>query len=294
MKVGRSTMSYEHKDVEIGIIGGTGADIPLENMKAYKVYTPYGAPSDLIQIGMFSGKKVAFLPRHGSGHQIPPHNLNFRANIWALKAIGVNRIISPCAVGGLTEETDKGVFVIVDQYIDRTKGREDTFYEGGEVCHIGQADPFCPEMNHLFFEAGKKLGLQIKPSGTYVCINGPRFSTRAESNMFRMWGGDVVGMTAYPEAVLAAEQNMCYTSIATVTDLDCWAMECTVCHNTVAYGESCPCGGETKPMVVSVQEILETMAKNTDNLKKLMEIVIPNIPTEGNCRCGHARDGAVL
>ena len=288
-------MSYTAKDVEIGIIGGTGADIELEDVKSYKVYTPYGAPSDKIQIGMFKGRKVAFLPRHGPGHQIPPHGLNFRANIWALKQIGVQRIISPCAVGGLTEETDKGVFIVVDQYIDRTKGRADTFYEGGEVCHIGQSDPFCPEMNKLFAEAGKELGINIREKGTYVCVNGPRFSTRAESMMFRQWGGDIVGMTAYPEVVLAAELNMCYTSIATVTDLDCWAMECKACNKIVAYGEKCPtCGGAAEPMVVTIDEILETMKNNSENLKKLLETVIPRIPTSVGCGCDHRLDGAVM
>ncbi|MHA1819340.1 MAG: S-methyl-5'-thioadenosine phosphorylase [Promethearchaeota archaeon] len=288
-------MSYTKQDVEIGIIGGTGADIKLENAQSYKVYTPYGAPSAKITIGEFAGKKVAFLPRHGEGHVLPPHKVNYRANIWALKSIGVKRIISPCAVGGLREEMDKGVFVIVDQYIDRTKGREDTFYDGGEVCHIGQADPFCPEVNEVFYKAGKDLGIDIKKGGTYVCVNGPRFSTRAESNMFRMWGGDVIGMTLYPEVVLASEQNMCYTSIATVTDLDCWAMECKNCNIIVPYGEKCPkCGQPATPLVVSVEEILDTMKKNEENLRKLLEKAIPEIPSERHCNCGHARDGAIL
>ncbi|MHA1674234.1 MAG: S-methyl-5'-thioadenosine phosphorylase [Promethearchaeota archaeon] len=287
-------MSYSKQDVEIGIIGGTGADIALENAQSYKIYTPYGAPSDLITIGMFGEKKVAFLSRHGPNHQIPPHNLNYRANIWAMKELGVKRIFSPCAVGGLTPETDKGVFVVIDQYIDRTKGRQETFYEGGQICHIGQADPFCPEMNELFYQTGVELGIQIKKGGTYVCINGPRFSTRAESRMFANWGGDVVGMTVYPEIVLAAELNMCYSTIATVTDLDAWACNCDKC-GVVMYANKCPqCGGPITPLTVSVDEILETMDKNIGNLKKLIEHTLPKIPTHQSCPCPHARDGAIL
>ncbi|WP_371802004.1 S-methyl-5'-thioadenosine phosphorylase [Candidatus Lokiarchaeum ossiferum] len=287
-------MTYEKKDVEIGIIGGTGADIALENVESYKIYTPYGAPSDEVKIGTFNGKKVAFLERHGPGHSQPPHALNYRANIWAMKEIGVKRIFSPCAVGGLTPKTGKGVFVIVDQYIDRTKGRNETFYDGGQVCHLAQADPFCPEMNKVFYETGKELGLNIIKGGTYVCINGPRFSTRAESRMYANWGGDVIGMTVYPEIVLAGELNMCYSSIATVTDLDAWACECKKC-GIVMYGEKCPsCGGKIIPLSVSVEEILETMAKNTDNLRKLLETAIPKIPSDQKCSCPHARDGAVM
>jgi 5'-methylthioadenosine phosphorylase len=290
-----SEMSYEAKDVEIGIIGGTGADIHIENAKSYKIYTPYGAPSEKITVGDFKGRKIAFLPRHGSGHTLPPHTINYRANIWALKAIGVKRVFSPCAVGGLKEKFDKGVFVVVDQYIDRTHGRKDTFYEGGEVCHIGQADPFCSELNNVFYQAGKDMGLNIVKGGTYVCINGPRFSTRAESNAFHMWGGDVVGMTVYPEAVLAAEMNMCYACIATVTDMDCWAMECEHCKKIIPFGEICKtCGKLGKPLVVTVKEILDTMEKNNNNLRRLLETAIPKIPGKQSCGCDHHRDGAVL
>lgn len=285
---------YDKKDVEIGIIGGTGADIALENAKKYKIYTPYGAPSDLITIGTFKGKKIAFLARHGPAHQIPPHALNYRANIYAMKAIGVQRIFSPCAVGGLTPETDKGAFVIVDQYIDRTKARQDTFYEGGIVAHISEAEPFCPEMNEIFFKAGQELKIPIAKGGTYVCINGPRFSTRAESKMFAQWGGDVIGMTVYPEVTLAGELNMCYSSIATVTDLDCWAAECPKC-GVVMHGKKCPkCGGEIKSLVVGIEEILETMHKNENSLRKLLELAIPRIPSKVGCTCNHRADGALM
>jgi len=187
-------MKFEGK-AEIGIIGGTGSDIILENVEELKIYTPYGHTSDFIQVGGFKGKKVAFISRHGKGHTIPPHNVNSRANIWALKELGVKGIISPSAVGSLKKEHGKGKLIMVDQYIDRTKKRLDTFYEGGQVCHINQADPYCSYLNNLFYETGKKIeGLDIQKGGTYVCIEGPRFSTRAESKMFRQWGGDIIGM----------------------------------------------------------------------------------------------------
>ncbi len=281
-------------NVEIGIIGGTGSDITLEDEKKIKVYTPFGAPSDLLSIGFFKGKKVAFLPRHGSNHRIPPHMLNFRANIWALKSIGVKRIISPSAVGSLKKELDKGDFVICNQYIDRTRTRIGTFYEGGKVCHISQADPFCDTMGDLFYNIGKELGIPITNGGTYVCIEGPRFSTRAESKVFRMWGGDVIGMTCYPEVTLAAEQAMCYSTIAMVTDLDVWAAHCGNC-GVVEYGKACPkCNGPLQKLAVSIDEILETMKKNAENLKKLLENAIPKIPTERECECKKSLNGAVM
>ncbi|MHA1730967.1 MAG: MTAP family purine nucleoside phosphorylase [Promethearchaeota archaeon] len=287
-------MSEIPRDVKIGIIGGTGSDITLDDAKDYKVYTPYGDTSDLITVGTFKGKKVAFLPRHGGGHRIPPHNLNFRANIWALKELGCQRVFSPSAVGSLRKEYDKGDFLVVTQYIDRTQGRPATFYEGGQVCHISQADPFCPEMNEIFYQTGKELGMKIFPEATYVCVNGPRFSTRAESKMFRMWGGDVIGMTCYPEVTLAAEKAMCYTTIAMITDLDVWAVECEKC-GVVEYGRACPsCGGPVKPLAVSIDEILETMEHNAENLKKLLEAAIPKIPDEPTCNCKNSLLGAII
>jgi 5'-methylthioadenosine phosphorylase len=285
---------YTKKDVEIGIIGGTGADVKLTDAQKYKVITPYGAPSDLIEIGNLNGKKVAFLSRHGPAHQIPPHALNYRANIYAMYQLGVKRIFSPCAVGGLTAKTDKGVFVVVDQYIDRTKGRDETFYDGGVVAHISEADPFCPEVNEIFYQTGKDLGINIIKGGTYICVNGPRFSTRAESKMFVQWGGDVIGMTVYPEVTLAGELGMCYSSIATVTDLDCWAADCPKC-GVVMYGDKCPkCGGVLKPLNVTIDEILETMHKNEENLRKLLELAIPKIPTKQSCGCPARPNGALM
>ncbi len=289
-------MKYSEEDVEIGIIGGTGSDLELEDAEEVKVYTPYGNPSDLINVGFYKGKKVAFLPRHGKGHVIPPHNLNTRANIWALaKELGVKRIISPSAVGSLVKEYDKGDFVIVDQYIDRTKKRLDTFYEGGQVCHMSQAEPFCPEMNEIFYNAGKEIpGLNIYRNGAYVCIEGPRFSTIAESRMFRIWGGDVIGMTCYPEVVLAAEAEVCYSTIAMVTDLDVWAAECDRC-GIVEVGAKCPsCGGPIKKYSVSIEEILATMEKNAINLTKILDIAIPKIPKDRICKCKDSMKGAII
>ena len=281
--------------VEIGIIGGTGAKVELKDAQSYKVYTPYGETSDLVQVGTFEGRKVAFIPRHGLNHQIPPHKVPYRANIWALHSIGVSRIISPCAVGGLTHDTQEGVFVVVDQYIDRTKARKDTFYEGGPVCHLSQAEPYCPETNKLFYETGKELGLNIAPNGTYVCIQGPRFSTRAESMMFRQWGADIIGMTSYPEVVLAGELNMCYTAVAMVTDLDCWAAECKECKEILIYGEKCPkCGKEATPLIVDGAHVVKTMQENEAKLKKLMNAVIPKIPKDVGCNCSHRTDGAIM
>ncbi|TFF90083.1 MAG: S-methyl-5'-thioadenosine phosphorylase [Promethearchaeota archaeon] len=283
------------ENAEIGIIGGTGANIELDNAEEVKIYTPYGQTSDLIKVGGFKGKKVAFLPRHGPGHAIPPHKLNFRANIWAMSELGVQCIISPSAVGSLKKKLDKGQFVLVDQYIDRTKKRFDTFFSGGQVCHISQAEPFCAYLNDLFYENGKNIeGLNIQKGGTYVCIEGPRFSTIAESRMFRLWGGDIIGMTVYPEAVLAAEKEICYCTIATITDLDVWAGECENC-GIVEIQETCAnCGRQVKKLSVDVEEILETMEENAENLKKLLEMTIPKIDAQRDCPCHHALEGAIL
>ncbi len=287
-------MKFEGK-AEIGIIGGTGSDIELANVEELKIYTPFGHTSDFIQVGEFKGKKVAFISRHGKGHTIPPHNVNSRANIWALKELGVKGIISPSAVGSLKKEHGKGKFIMVDQYIDRTKKRLDTFYEGGQVCHINQADPYCSYLNNLIYETGINIeGLDIQNGGTYVCIEGPRFSTRAESKMFRQWGGDIIGMTTYPEVVLAAEKEIFYCCIAMVTDLDVWAGECQNC-GVVEIKEYCEtCGGPVKKLAVSIEEILDTMEKNSVNLMKMLELTIPKIDFENECTCKHSLSGSII
>ncbi|RLI10575.1 S-methyl-5'-thioadenosine phosphorylase [Candidatus Bathyarchaeota archaeon] len=263
----------EERRAEIAVIGGTGVYDPeiIEDAREVKVYTPYGAPSDLITLGTYGGRRVAFIPRHGRGHQIPPHRINSRANIWALKELGVQRIVASSAVGSLREDYAPGDFVITDQFIDRTRKRADTFYEGGKLCHISAADPICPQLHDFFADFARRLGLRVHPTGTYVCIEGPRFSTRAESRLFRMWGADIIGMTLYPECVLAREAEICYVSVAMVTDYDVWA---------------------ERP--VSTQEIIETMTRNAANFKKLIMEAIPEIPRERTCRCGEALRDATL
>ena len=281
-------------DVKIGIIGGTGSDIALNNIEEIKVYTPFGHTSSQIQLGDYKGKKVAYIPRHGIGHTIPPHKINYRANIWALKELGVKFLISPSAVGSLKSEYNKGKFLIIDQYIDRTKKRKETFYEGGQLCHISQVNPYCKYLNDLFFEIGRHINLDIQKGGTYVCIEGPRFSTRAESKMFRLWNGDVIGMTTYPEVVLAAEKEICYCCIAMVTDLDVWAAECPNC-GIVEYAQKCSiCGGKVNELSVSVPEVLETMAQNAENLRKLLEVSLEKLDIERDCACHHTLKDALL
>lgn len=248
----------------IGIIGGTGVYDP----KMFKIKdkitlsTPYGAPSDALQVGELDGVEVAFLPRHGSGHVYPPHKVNYRANIWAMKQLGVERIISPCAVGSLKEDIKPGELVIVDQFIDFTKGRDYTFYDGAKTVHISLADPFCPEMNSLFAKEAKRLKIPHHVGGTYVCIEGPRFSTRAESRMYRQFA-DIIGMTLVPECQLARELDMCYTSLATVTDYDVWAEE---------------------PVDISI--VLKVMAENVEKVRKLISATLPKIPAaRKKCPC---------
>ena len=279
---------------DLAIIGGTGSDISLDNVEEIKVYTPYGSTSAAITIGDFKGMKIAYIPRHGIDHSIPPHKINFRANIWALKKLGVKFIISPSAVGSLKKTHSKGKFILVDQYIDRTKKRIETFYEGGQLCHIEQADPYCEYLNNLFFETGQEMNLDIQKGGVYICIEGPRFSTRAESQIFRQWGGDIVGMTTYPEVVLSAEKEICYCCVAMVTDLDVWAGECSEC-GIVEFAQKCEnCNGTVNKLSVNVPEVLETMVKNAENLKKMLELSIQKIDMERDCYCHHSLTNALL
>lgn len=258
---------------EIGIIGGTGvydSEI-IEDAQEVKIHTPYGAPSSLITVGTYKDRKVAFIPRHGKEHTIPPHNIPVRANIWALKQLGVKRVLASSAVGSLREDYKPKDFVLTDQFIDRTKNRPDTFYEGGRIAHISSADPVCPQLHRFFGEYAKKIGLPIHTKGTYVCIQGPRFSSRAESRLFRQWGCDIVGMTMYPEVMLAREAEICYVSVAMVTDYDVWA---------------------DRP--VTANEVIETMHSNSANFKKLIMGAIPLIPDERDCECREALRYALI
>jgi 5'-methylthioadenosine phosphorylase len=260
---------------DVGIIGGTGVYDPglFSAKREIKVHTPYGEPSDLVTIGEYSRVKVAFIPRHGRGHRIPPHSINSRANIWALKELGVKRIIAPSAVGSLQEGYKPGEIAIPDQFIDFTKKRQYTFYDGGQVCHVSVADPFCPELCSIAIDTTKKLKFLIHDKATYVCIEGPRFSTRAESKFFRdVMKADIIGMTLVPEVNLAREAEICYVSVAAVTDYDVWA---------------------DKP--VSSAEIIEMLAKNVEKTKKLIADLVPSIPaTRKKCTCGSALEGSLL
>jgi len=263
----------EHAD--IAIIGGTGVYDPglLNDKKEIKVYTPYGDPSDLITIGRYADRSVAFIPRHGKGHRIPPHKIPARANIWALKQLGVSRILAPAAVGSMQMELKPGHIAIPDQFVDFTKSRQYSFYDGGEVCHVSTADPFCPELRELAIKTAKGINLNVRDKATYVCIEGPRYSTRAESRFFKDFvKADIIGMTLVPECVLAREAEICYLPIASITDYDVWA---------------------EKP--VSTKEVIETSEKNVQNTRKLLAEIIPKIPlTRKKCDCGKALEGAKL
>jgi len=260
-----------NETAEIGIFGGTGIydSELLKNSKEVIIDTPYGKTSDSITVGEFNGRNVAFMPRHGKKHTIPPHLINFRANIWAFKELGVKRIIAPSAVGSLKKEFEPGHFALPSQFIDFTKSRKGTFSEDGRVIHISVADPFCPELQNIILDVTKKQGMQIHENCTYVCIEGPRFSTKAESGFFRTTGADIIGMTLVPECQLAREAQICYVSISTVTDYDVWA---------------------EKP--VTAKEVMETLAKNVEMTKKILTLVIDQIPETKSCSCEKALEEA--
>jgi 5'-methylthioadenosine phosphorylase len=252
---------------EIGIIGGTGLYDPrlLTKAKEIKMRTPYGLPSDSITIGELKGRKVAFLPRHSKKHTIRPTDVNSRANIFAFKKLGVQRILAPSTVGSLREEFKPGDVVLIDQFIDRTTRREESFYTGKKVCHISVAEPMCPELRSTLTKAADNIDINVHEAGTYVCIEGPRFSTKAESRMYRSWGADVVGMTLVPECVLAREAEICYATIAAVTDYDVWKEE-----------------------PVSVEKVVKTMKANVEKVKRLIAEAVGGIPTERKCECNSA------
>jgi 5'-methylthioadenosine phosphorylase len=260
---------------EIGIIGGTGIYNTelLTNAKSIKIFTPYGKTSDLVTIGEYNGRFVAFIPRHGKEHTIPPHKVNSKANIWALNSLGVSRIIAPSAVGSLQDKYKPGDIVVPDQFIDFTKRREYTFYDEGQVCHVSCADPFCNELREILLNIAKQLKYNVHDGSTYICIEGPRFSTRAESKYFKdVLHGDIIGMTLVPECILAREMQICYVSIATVTDYDVW------------YENP-----------VSSREILEVLTKNVNRTKELLTALIPSVPeTRSKCKCKTALQDAMV
>jgi len=261
-------------EATIGVIGGSGLyDIEgLKEIEEHDVSTPFGKPSDPIVVGTLEGRRVAFLPRHGRGHRILPGEVNVRANIYALKSLGVERIIAVNACGSMKEEIAPSDIVIPDQIIDRTKGRDSTFFGNGLVVHVSFAEPFCAELSEVLFEAAEAVGAKVHKGGTYVCIEGPRFSSKAESKMHRLWDVDIIGMTAIPEAVLAREAEICYASLALSTDYDVW-------HETQAP--------------VTAEMVVQTILKNVETAKNAIKEVVPRVPSERGCDCATALSVAI-
>ena len=259
---------------EIGIIGGSGLySMPgLTKIKEVRLRTPFGQPSDPYVLGTLEGRKVAFLARHGRGHRILPTELNFRANIYGFKQLGVERIVSVSAVGSLKEEHKPMEFVIPDQFFDRTRHRVDTFFGNGIVAHISFADPICPELARVLETACKKAGVVGKRGGTYLCMEGPQFSTKAESNVYRSWGMDVIGMTNLQEAKLAREAEICYSTAAMVTDYDCWHPG----HDSV-----------------TVDQVVSVLMKNAENACAMVRETVAAMPKTRSCKCGSALAHAI-
>jgi 5'-methylthioadenosine phosphorylase len=260
---------------EIGIIGGSGlyAMPGLSDVREEKLETPFGSPSDAYVLGTLEGRRVAFLARHGRGHRILPSELNFRANIYGMKQLGVERIISVSAVGSLKEEHKPMDFVVPDQFVDRTTQRIATFFGDGIVAHVALADPVCGEVAKVAVQSCKKSGVTGKSGGTYVCMEGPQFSTRAESNLYRSWGMDIIGMTNLQEAKLAREAEICYATLAMVTDYDCWHPE----HDAV-----------------TVDQVIAYLNKNAENACKVVRQTVADMPRTRSCKCGSALEFAIL
>jgi 5'-methylthioadenosine phosphorylase len=260
---------------QIGIIGGSGLySMPgFEAQEEAVVETPFGPPSDNYVLGDLCGRRVAFLARHGRGHRISPSELNFRANIYGMKSLGVERIISLSAVGSLKEEHHPLDFVIPDQFFDRTRGRASTFFGDGLVAHISFADPVCPQLAGVVAGACESVGVNVKRGGTYLCMEGPAFSTKAESNVYRSWGMDVIGMTNLQEAKLAREAEICYATVAMVTDYDCWHPH----HDAV-----------------TVNDIIANLTKNAENACKVVAEAVARTPAERACKCGSALSHAII
>jgi 5'-methylthioadenosine phosphorylase len=260
---------------EIGIIGGSGLyNMPgLSEIHELPQDTPFGKPSDAYVLGNLAGRKVAFLARHGRGHRLLPSELNFRANIYGFKQLGVERILSVSAVGSLKEEHKPGEFLIVDQFVDRTRHRVDTFFGDGVVAHVAIADPVCPQLSETVTAACKKASVVGKRGGTYLCMEGPQFSTKAESNLYRSWGMDVIGMTNLQEAKLAREAELCYVTVAMVTDYDCWHPH----HDSV-----------------TVDQIVAVLVKNADNACNVVREAVAAMPKDRSCNCGSALEHAII
>ena len=261
---------------DIGVFGGSGFYSFSKGAKGLLVTTPYGRPSARVTVSEVEGKKVAFLPRHGVHHEYPPHMVPYRANVYAFKRLGAERIVAPNAVGSLKAEVCPGDRVFCDQFVNFTSGRKDTFYDGPETTHVSAANPYCPQMREAAIESAEALGLKFHRAGTVVVIQGPRFSTKAESRFFTRQGWDVINMTQYPEAVLAREQELCYLNISLVTDYDA--------------------GLEGDPTVkpVSHGEVIRVFNKNIENLRRLIAEIVRRLPKERTCDCGSALEHARL
>jgi 5'-methylthioadenosine phosphorylase len=249
---------------EIGVFGGSGFYSLLDEADEFWVETPYGPPSDKVTVGTIKGRKVAFLPRHGKNHSLPPHMINYRANIWAMKALGVSNLLGPCASGSLRADIAPGDFVICDQFVDRTSGRKDTFFDGPVTTHVGMAEPYCPVLRKIAVETARQMGIVVHEKGTVVVIQGPRFSTKAESRWFTGMGWEVINMTQYPECYLAREMGMSYATIALITDYDVGL-------------EGDP---DIKP--VTHEEVIRVFNEKNSVLKELINRMVPNIPKQAS------------
>lgn len=261
--------------VKLGIIGGSGLyTMPgLNRTREVRVATPFGKPSDAYLLGSLAGTRVAFLARHGRGHRILPSELNFRANIYGFKRLGVERILSVSAVGSLREELKPMDFVIPDQFFDRTRGRISTFFGNGVVAHVSFSDPLCPELSRVLVEACQQAGVTVHAGGTYVCMEGPMFSTKAESHAYRSLGFDIIGMTNLQEAKLAREAEICYATVAMVTDYDCWHPE----HDAVTG-----------------HQVMEYLARNIENVQKVIRAAVPCAPAARTCKCATALAHSII
>ncbi len=260
---------------ELGILGGSGlyALAGLRDPREIRVETPFGSPSDAVIVGTMQGRSVAFLARHGREHRLIPSEINYRANVYALKSLGVERLFSASAVGSLREDVRPRDVLIPDQFVDRTRGRSATFFGDGIAAHVSLADPFCPELRRLLSAASHQQGVRVHEEGTYLCMEGPAFSTRAESRLYRAWGMDVIGMTNLTEAKLAREAEICYATLALVTDYDCW-------HDEEAD--------------VSVDAVLENLRANTALAGRILSAALAATPIERSCTCGEALRSAIL
>jgi 5'-methylthioadenosine phosphorylase len=258
---------------EVGVFGGSGFYSFLEGAEEVEVETPYGSPSAPLVVGTVEDTRVAFLPRHGRRHELPPHRIPYRANVWAMRDLGVRRLIGPSASGALTPDLELGEFLICDQFVDRTWGREATFYDGPETTHVSAAEPCCPDLRGLLVEAARELGIRARAGGTVVVVQGPRFSTRAESRWFQQMGWDAVNMTTYPECHLARELELCYANIAMVTD-----------HDVGVEG--------AEP--VSAETVVRVFEENNERLRELLFAVIPRIGPQPDDVCATALQGARL